>query len=284
MNKTQKMVKILSCPKCQGNFSRHNGSISCDRCQSSFNIEKEKIVLIPFNDYTPEENDKIIFRVKQQLKKFPRMYKVLCYLTAPIVGLSAYQFARRFSIDQTVINVGSGTKIIRPDIINLDIYPYNNVDIVADAGVLPINSDSADAIICESLIEHINDPELLVGELFRVLKKDGGIYLVAPFIQSFHSSPNDFQRWTDQGLIALLAKKGFQKIKAGVLYGPTSSLINIFAEWLAILVSFNSQFLHDLIFLIINSILFPIKLIDFALAKFNTAKNSALGFYIVAKK
>ncbi|MFA6322566.1 MAG: methyltransferase domain-containing protein [Candidatus Buchananbacteria bacterium] len=285
MNKLDKLSNILICPKCKADLKMTADEFICIDCQSRFKHDQSRIFLTVGDNYLPEINDKTIFEIKLFLKKFPYLYKFLCYFFgAPLVGSSPYKFIESFTATSTILNIGSGPKVVRKDVINLDIYPFPNVDLVADAGNIPIKNSSADAIICESLIEHVKNPPALISELYRILKPKGRIYLVAPFILSFHSSPNDFYRWTDQGLTELFLNAGFVNIKITVLYGPTSSLINIFSEWLAILLSFNSQNIHNFLYILFYTILSPIKFLDFILAKFNSSKNSALGFGITAEK
>jgi len=285
MSKAEKIEQIIICPNCAIGLKPADAGLTCPNCNLNYKRDQNKIFLTANQGYSPELTDEAIFKIKLFFKKFPHCYKLLCYFFgAPIVGESPNKFLKSFTADSVLLNIGSGPKVIRDDVINLDIYPFQNVDLVANASVLPIKSACVDAIICESLIEHLENPSALVAELHRVLKPGGKVYLVAPFILSFHSSPNDFYRWTDQGLSALFAHAGFSAISVKPLYGPTSSLVNILSEWLAILFSFNSQHIHNFCYLFFYTILSPIKFLDFILVKFESAKNSALGFSITAAK
>ena len=84
----------------------------------------------------------------------------------------------------------------RKDIINIDIFAFNEVDIVADAEGIPIENNSADLIICVALLEHVKDPQAVVAEMHRIVKSNGEVFCFIPFMQPFHAAPNDFQRWT----------------------------------------------------------------------------------------
>jgi SAM-dependent methyltransferase len=53
-------------------------------------------------------------------------------------------------------------------------------DIKADITKLPLPSDTADAIICSHVLEHIEDDRAALAELYRVLKPGGGAVLMVP--------------------------------------------------------------------------------------------------------
>lgn len=49
--------------------------------------------------------------------------------------------------------------------------------IIADVTKLPIKATSIDVIVCTQVIEHLQDEEVFVKEVYRILKKDGFIYV-----------------------------------------------------------------------------------------------------------
>jgi hypothetical protein len=118
--------------------------------------------------------------------------------------------------------------------------------------------------------------------MYRILKPGGSILCFAPFMQPFHAAPFDFQRWTVPGLRVLFAR--FPYIRIGIGAGPTSGMLWVLQQWLAILCSFGSKVLHDIIFIILMAVTFPIKFFDFILIKHPYAEKIAGGFYILAGK
>jgi uncharacterized protein (TIRG00374 family) len=52
--------------------------------------------------------------------------------------------------------------------------------IIADAQNLPFKSETVNRIICAEIIEHLNEPELMIGETQRVLKNGGSIVITTP--------------------------------------------------------------------------------------------------------
>lgn len=79
-----------------------------------------------------------------------------------------------------------------------------------DAHKLPFDNDEYDCIIFNQVLEHCKKPWICVNEAYRVLKKGGIIILISPFIYQFHSYPNDYWRFSDEGMAVLVEK--FEKI------------------------------------------------------------------------
>ena len=98
--------------------------------------------------------------------------------------------------EKILLNVGSGITRVHPDVVNLDMFPFTNVDIVADAATLPFKDNSVDMLISESTIEHTPNPEQVIREICRVVKPGGFVYISIPFLFPFHASPNDYTRLT----------------------------------------------------------------------------------------
>ncbi len=286
MTKIEKIKKIIVCPNCQGELYYNQNQVYCSNCQFNSIATDERIDLFEYESYQSDEKDSLVFKVKSILKRYPAFYKFLLYAVGPPqVSISAKQFIKKYSSADVILNIGAGSKFIRPDVIDVDIYPYKNVTLLADALNLPIQNSSVDAVICESLVEHVREPEKLIAEINRILKPGGQVYLVAPFMLGFHSSPNDFYRWTDQGLLLLFNK--FQDVKVLAFYGPTSALTFLFGEWLAILFSFNIKFIYNfwiLVSMVMQVLLKPLQIIDYLLVHYHYIKNISYGFTVIASK
>ncbi len=75
-------------------------------------------------------------------------------------------------------------------------------DVDGDICSLPFRSDSADAIICKDVLEHVVDPVGAVREMHRTLKPEGLLYCSVPFLHPYHGGRNlaDYWRFTHEGL------------------------------------------------------------------------------------
>lgn len=255
--------------------------------QESFSGAKKigkQIYFIPAaEDFVKERNDQVVNRVKLILKKFPFLFSLIYKIFgASFVGLSPEKFLKNIGPQKLVLNLGSGVKTVHRDVINIDFYPFDNVDIVADISDLPIESGSIDAVINEFVLEHVGNPKKIVDEISRLLKPGGYVYLSVPFLASFHSSPDDFYRWTKQGLQAMMSD--FAEVDIGVRCGPTSAMVYVVSEWLATLASFGFVRIQQYAFILLMILLSPLNLLDFLISRIPSSENIAYGFYFVGKR
>jgi len=191
---------------------------------------------------------------------------------------------KNFDENSIILNFGSGPTYYmnRRDIINVDLYPFNEVDIVADVANLPIENETADLIINVATLEHVAEPKRVVGEMHRILKKEGRVICYLPFMVPFHAAPNDFYRWTVTGIQKLFSS--FDHVEVSVGCGPTSGMLWVFQEWFSVLLSFGSKTLHDILFFALMGLTAPIKLLDVFMVKLPYAEKVASGFYIFGEK
>ncbi len=128
--------------------------------------------------------------------------------------------------------------------------------------------------ICDAVLEHVVNLQEIVAEIHRVLKTEGKIYIGVPFLQPYHAAPEDYQRWTINGLRILC--KDFTEIKIGVAVGAGSALAWIIVEYVQIFTK--NKIIKNLTKIIVS----PLKYIDkFILDK---SINVASGIYFYGKK
>ena len=251
----------------------------------NYTVKDNKFFFIkdPSVGFSVDNNDLTVNKLKLFFKRFPQLFNLIYFLFGAVfVGRNSQYAIKDKGPGSLILNLGSGVKRIRKDVVNVDFYPFEGVDIVADITKLPFADNSVDAIINEFVLEHLPNPESVVKEMVRVLKPGGVIYVSIPFVASFHSSPNDFFRWSRQGLRVLL--KDFQEIEGGVRCGPTSALVYVLSEWLSTLLSFGNTKIQQVFFMFFLICLSPLKLLDFVIAKIPSSENIAYGFYFIGKK
>jgi hypothetical protein len=117
--------------------------------------------------------------------------------------------------------------------------------------------------------------------MWRVLRPGGRVLCYIPFIQGFHASPHDYQRFTVPGLRRLFSDFDIQETRIGA--GPTSGFVWILQEWLALTFSFGSRRLYRLLVPCMWC-LSPLKYLDILLARHPDAGVIASGFVILACK
>lgn len=143
--------------------------------------------------------------------------------------------ANELKLHGNVLDVGSGGQWAR-NIFEIKGHKYLGCDIkecvnpekqdffVEDARI-PLPENSQDLIISNSVLEHIDTPELAVSEVNRVLKKGGLFYCQTNFLYQEHGNPNDYYRFTLNGLSALMIRNNFIIVNAAKI-GDFSTFIN----------------------------------------------------------
>ena len=130
-----------------------------------------------------------------------------------------------------VLSIGGGPKREHPSFTNLNIGPFPQVDIVADAHVLPYKDECVDAIFCEAVIEHLAQPEQAVREFHRILKKGGKVFSVVPFMQAYHGYPHHYQNLTLTGHRLLYERNHFNVTSSGTCVGPIYTAVHLSIEF-----------------------------------------------------
>ena len=74
----------------------------------------------------------------------------------------------------------------------------------------------------QAVLEHVLDPNIVVSEIYRVLRRDGLVYADTPFMQQVHEGGFDFTRFTLSGHRWLFRK--FQHDSSGVVSGAGTAL------------------------------------------------------------
>jgi SAM-dependent methyltransferase len=159
---------------------------------------------------------------------------------------------------------------------------YENVDIVCDIHQLPFKDNSIDAVMSVAVLEHVREPALVLKEVHRVLKPGGRVFSVIPFMQPFHASPHDYQRYTLPGIEFL--HRDFDKVESGVYSGPVSGVLWVAQEFFASIFSFGSSKLRNLLTISLMLLTWPLKFLDLIAMRLPTAKNVASNFYVHARK
>ena len=123
------------------------------------------------------------------------------------------------------LSIGGGPTRAYPQLVNINIGLFPNVDIVADAHALPYQENTIDGIHCEAVLEHLNDPQKAIQEMHRVLKAGAKVYACTPFLQPYHGYPHHYQNFTLTGHQYLFSSNGFKVIEAGTAVGPVHTML-----------------------------------------------------------
>lgn len=229
-------------------------------------------------------NDDFSNSIKNFFKKWPKFYYFIFDFFGPVYfgGIGPKKFLRKYNVQDKIINVGSGPRRLDSSIINIDIIKFPGVDIVADITKISFEDESVGGIICDQVLEHLEDPHKVISEMYRVLKSGGYAYISTPFMYPFHSSPSDYTRWTKEGLVKMF--RDFELIDAGVRSGLFSTLTVNLTYLFASIFSFGFVKIYWVSFYFFMLIFSPIKFLDIIGNRLPFAVYSASILYCVIKK
>jgi SAM-dependent methyltransferase len=95
--------------------------------------------------------------------------------------------------------------------------PRADVEIRPD-GTLPVDDDTVDLVLSTQVLEHVDDPALYLSECIRVLRPGGSLVLTTHGIMHLHRDPQDYWRWTCDGLEKIVREAGLEvRRSVGVL-------------------------------------------------------------------
>jgi len=111
------------------------------------------------------------------------------------------------TLDIGSLDVNGSLKDLFTDYIGLDMREGANVDVVSNSHKLPYKDETFDLVTCVEMLEHDSNPFQTLDEIYRVLKTGGKVILAASGINfPKHAYPNDYFRYTAEGIGALLYK------------------------------------------------------------------------------
>ncbi len=285
-----KIVKDYSsyfcCPLCQGDFAVSQSGYICIE-HGKFEIDdSRRPILIERGIFKKNEDqhESGINWLKSFFKQFPKLYYSIWHIFCPVMMLinGPRMILDKVKRGSLVADIGSGPERLGPEFINVDVFPFPEVDVVADATRLPFKDNTLDGAVSESMFEHVPDASLVAKEMVRVVKPGGYIYVSAPFIHPYHASPDDFNRWTISGLKHLF--KDLEIVEAGVRSGPWSALIMFMAYWLGVIFSFGARQVAPFLAHVLMLIFGPLKYFDYFFMKIPGSEAVATHLYILGRK
>ncbi len=241
--------------------------------------------------------------IKDHRQNFqPEWYSVL-YKPLFITRYSVFQNIKNFAKNvhgKKILDVGCGEAPYRSlftncEYIGIDIEggghddTLKNVNKFYDGMHIPYGDNEFDIVLFTGVLEHAEEPEIILAEINRVLKQTGTLYLMAPFASDEHAIPYDFIRLTTFGLQKLLKRhnlvpKSIEKTTGifGTIGQLTSSFL--FEEFFGTvrLRGYRKRFLLQKIFAIF--ICFPIQAVSLSFDTIFRKRGITLCYIAIASK
>ena len=164
------------------------------------------------------------------------------------------------------------------------------VDVWADGNHLPFANESFDTVMTVEVLEHVPDPDHMVGEMTRVLKRGGRMLLTVPFATELHQLPYDYWRYTPNGIAEMLRHHGLEVETIEPRGNMALALGSLTANW--ILRTFGSRGVQHDGSISLSRLRAPLvlpliacaQLFYLAASKFKDDRSLAVGHWAVAKK
>jgi uncharacterized protein YbaR (Trm112 family)/SAM-dependent methyltransferase len=279
------LLSVLACPECRTRLAEVGSELSCEACGRRFPVVDGTPHLV-----LPREGAPALplgERISVPETGWVSAAKRLVSVPSPTFETREMreqvpQFVASFPEGARIANVGSAALRHGSGVLNVDLFPDYGVDVVGDATQLPFQDGSLDGFISRRVLEHVCKPGKAVAEMHRVLKPGGRVWCEIPFLQGYHPTPTDFQRYTKAGMADLFDQ--FTVVELGVASGPSSTVSWVMREYLAILFSFNNPHLYKVGERVFSWLTQPVKFLDFFLARNRFAPQIASSFYIIAQK
>lgn len=293
------------CPECfSTNLDWENGEktqeISCKDCNATYgylkgrpvlmNKESKKMIQGELSTESAEQMQQEYQHIEEAgtseeqehwLKKLITPPEVFYYPNPDLQAAETKAIFDHNGEQTQILNVGGGPIRYQHEI-SLNLQPFVNVNLVGDAHNIPFQSDSFDSVICNAVLEHVPNPQIVVDEIIRVLKPGGLIYLEVPFLFFYHGYPNDYHRFTKHGLTNML--KGVDVVNFGITQGPVSAILLSMNRLLNIIMPFSDTKMMKVYNGVFRWLFFPFKYLDKWLIKKPESHVLAGGFYVLGKK
>jgi len=226
----------LCCPECHSFLENAHHAVACVKCGISYSI----IDGVPrFVDLEGGKNIQHWDEMQNSTKRakaYSRIKNIVSSEYHKTKHIS--NFIKKIKSGAAVVELGSGNRKLTDSIVNVDLFPFPNVSVVADITKTPFPSESIDYIIIDTVLEHVQEPHRVVSEIFRMLKPGGEVLCIAPFIFPYHGYPKHYFNFSADGLQYLFGN--FSACKISFDMGPTSAITHLISEYFALAFSRNT--------------------------------------------
>ena len=101
-----------------------------------------------------------------------------------------------------------------------DKFSKDQDDIIMDLEkIYEPNDKTYNNVLLFNVLEHVFNFKNCLKNCHLILKKGGCFCGSTPFFFNIHGSPNDYFRYTEQGLLKILEETGFKNIKVKIICG-----------------------------------------------------------------
>ncbi len=231
-------VDAMICPACKSSLQLSNNCLVCQGCKQQYPVVNGIPIVI--------DEQKSIFSISDYLNQKETTYRNASRWQAILVNL----FPKNYTAPRAVQNLQKFRSLLytiadRPkvlvvggripskgmealihdasiELVELDVAFGPRCTLISDAHDIPFQDATFDGVVVQAVLEHVLDPQRVVSEIYRALKKHGIVLAETPFMQQVHGGAYDFNRFTALGHRRLF--RAFEEVDGGVAFGPGTAL------------------------------------------------------------
>ncbi len=128
-----------------------------------------------------------------------------------------------------VMNNSRVANYIGVDIQNESYQQLVQPEVIWDGKHIPMPDNEADCAMLIEVLEHVPQPDQVLKEINRVMKRDGVCLVTIPFLWTLHDIPYDEYRYTPFALRRLAEQANFEVIKMESFGGWHASMATLIA-------------------------------------------------------
>lgn len=189
-------AQILMCPTCKGTLKITNDAV-CVSCGKQYKVISGVPIIID------KPGDYISRNSYTYARTNPYSDETIKIMKNQQHGI-VLDFGAGFPPEENIFE----------NVLRLDIIRYPTTSLVANTHVIPLQDNSVDAFISESVLEHVPDPFHFAREAHRVLKPGGVIRIDTAFLQPYHHDPDNYFNMSLSGIRQIF--KDFEETDVGV--------------------------------------------------------------------
>ncbi|MDA8099519.1 MAG: class I SAM-dependent methyltransferase [Nitrospiraceae bacterium] len=244
-SRQRRMQGVVACPHCHAGLLWEEGIAACQTCSESYPV----VHGIPHfvNPHIVATSDAVF----QSQVMHGSSLTARLYTAGKRIVSSEYmphdhvrEFLSNVRENELVVELGSGNRRLSEAVINIDLYPFPHVDVVADIMHAPLKDGVVDAVVLDTVLEHVPEPQRVVDEIYRILKPEGRVLCLAPFVFPYHGYPKHYFNFSKDGLEHLFRRFSRREVRTNM--GPTSALVNLASEYVGIAFSSDNKLLYSI--------------------------------------
>lgn len=158
-------------------------------------------------------------RIQSLINLFPKSFRLRLNPRRHAIETFTHWAAKKIPAHARVLDAGAGpcpyksffkhTRYEATDFID----PHKILDFTCNLDDIPKDSNTYDAVISTEVLEHVEYPQAVMNEMYRILKKGGKLFLTTPQGWMIHQAPYNYYYFTKYGLESLLKNAGFKNYK-----------------------------------------------------------------------